>query len=51
MFMLYFMKLATKESYRELYTFFPLHIFKNKRYLLNNKMQHLNLLSVLFFKV
>lgn len=45
------MKLATKERYWELYTFFPLHVFKNKSYLLNNKMQHLTLLSVLFFKV
>lgn len=51
-FMLYFMKLATKEQYRELYTFYWLYIFKNKRHLLNNKMQHSDLLSeVLFFKV
>lgn len=52
MFMLYFMKLATKEWYRELYTFLWLYIFKNEWYLLNNIMQHSNLLSeVLFFKV
>lgn len=50
-FVLYFMKLATKGWYREMYTFFALHIFKNKIHILYNKMQHLNLLSVFFFKV
>lgn len=42
------MKLVTKEWYCELYIFFLFCILNIKRYILNNKMQHLNLLSVLF---